>query len=203
VPIRTPRGRAAAYRPIWQWPLRSPARLGLTLAGVVAIAVGVSLAIGALGGTAPGTGLLSTGASSDGGTRAGSRSTAGAVATPAPTLLPPAADPAPSTLPLSEAPAAAIDLAARWSAAWLRPAAGTTGAQWLEGLRPYTTEEYLSTLTNVDPANVPATRVTGEARPVRVAAGSVQVEVPTDAVTLLVLVVETDTGWRVAGHDQA
>jgi hypothetical protein len=57
-------------------------------------------------------------------------------------------------------------------------------------------------LSAVDPTNIPATRVTGEPRPVRVAASSVQVEVPTNALTLLVLVVDTDEGWRVAGYDR-
>jgi hypothetical protein len=58
-------------------------------------------------------------------------------------------------------------------------------------------------LTGVDPANIPATRVTGEPRAVRVAARSVQVRVPTNALTLLVLVVQTEDGWRVAGYDRA
>ena len=44
-------------------------------------------------------------------------------------------------------------------------------------------------LVGVDPANIPATRVTGEPRATKVAARSVQVEVPTNALTLDVLVV--------------
>jgi hypothetical protein len=109
----------------------------------------------------------------------------------------------PTTLPLSQAPAAALSVAARWSAAWVRPPDGTTAQQWLDGLRPTTTEEYLGVLSNVDPGNIPATRVTGEPRAVRVAPRSVQVQVPTDALTLIVLVVDTQTGWRVAGYDRA
>jgi len=57
-------------------------------------------------------------------------------------------------------------------------------------------------LTGVDPANIPASKVTGEPRPVRVAARSLQVDVPTNALTLRVLVVETEDGWRVAGYDR-
>ena len=45
-------------------------------------------------------------------------------------------------------------------------------------------------------------RVTGEPRATKVAARSVQVEVPTNALTLDVLVVLTDDGWRVAGYDR-
>ena len=36
----------------------------------------------------------------------------------------------------------------------------------------------------------------------RVAPRSVQIEVRTDATTLLLLVVDTENGWRVAGHDR-
>ena len=61
-------------------------------------------------------------------------------------------------------------------------------------MRPYTTDEYLGVLTGVDPANIPASRVTGEPRALRVAARWVQVEVPTNALTLNVLVVATEDG---------
>jgi hypothetical protein len=204
VPIRTPRGRAAAYRGIWQWPLRSPARLAVTAVVVVAVAVGVSLAIGALGGGSDGRGTAGPWPSSTSGRSVPRAPGSAAVpSTPAPTALPPVPDLEPTTLPLSQAPAAALSVAARWSAAWVRPPDGTTAQQWLDGLRSTTTEEYLGVLSNVDPGNIPATRVTGEPRAVRVAPRSIQVQVPTDALTLIVLVVDTETGWRVAGYDRA
>jgi hypothetical protein len=80
---------------------------------------------------------------------------------------------------------------------------GTTSEQWIDRLRPFTTDEYLGVLGGVDPANVPASRVTGEPQAVRVAARSVQVQVPTNSITLVVLVVATEDGWRVAGYDRA
>lgn len=204
MPIRSPRGRAAAYRAIWQWPLRSPARLAVTVVAAVAVAVGVGLASAAL---APPQSALLTDRPSfpDRSVPSGPRTSGlpGQAVAPTPTVLPPVPELEPDTLPLSQAPAVAIEVAARWSAAWLRPPPGTTGEQWRENLRATTTEEYLGVLSNVDPANIPATRLTGEPRPVRVAARSVQVEVPTDALTLLVLVVDTETGWRVAGYDRA
>jgi hypothetical protein len=193
VPIRTPRGRAAAYRSLWQWPLRSPARLVVTVAVVLGLAVGISTALGALRGP---SGV------------AGTVPTSGAVSTPTvaptPSVLPPVPTNAPTTAPVSSAPTEALDVARRWTQAWVRPPAGTTAQQWLDGLRPYTTEAYLGVLTAVDPANNPATRVTGIVRAVEVTAESVQVEVPTDAVELLVLVVLTEDGtWLVSGHEQA
>jgi hypothetical protein len=117
-------------------------------------------------------------------------------------MLPPVPELTPSQLPLSSAPRAAVEVAARWAAAWVRPRQGTTPQQWLDGLRNTTTDEYLGVLSGVDPDNIPATRVTGEPRPVRVAARSVQVEVPTDTLKLVVLVVRTEDGWRVAGYDR-
>lgn len=200
MPIRSPRGRAAAYRAIWQWPLRSPARLAVTVVVVVAVVVGVSAGLGALGGGPRETGG-ETGPVAGGPTA--TRTSTGRSATPAPTALPPVADLTPMTLPPSAAPAAAVEVAARWSAAWLRPAEGVTGPQWMEGLRPFTTDEFLGQFATVDPANIPATRLTGEPQPVRVAANSVQVDVPTDALTLRVLVVLTeDRVWRVSGFDR-
>jgi hypothetical protein len=120
-----------------------------------------------------------------------------------PSVLPPVPVLTPSSLPLSAAPSSALSVAARWAAAWVDHPPGVTPQRWVDGLRPYTTDEYLGVLSGVDPANIPATRVTGEPRAVRVAARSVQVEVPTNALTLVVLVVATEDGWRVAGYDRA
>ena len=201
MPIRSPRGRAAAYRSLWAWPLRSPARLALTVAVLALVAVAVTSGLAALSGPAPAAGPSAAPAASG-----ASATTRPRVATsaPEPTALPPVPDLVPATLAPSAADPAALDVAARWAAAWVRPAEGTTAAQWLEGLRPLTTEEYLGVLGTVDPGNVPATQVTGVPRAVRVAESSVRAEVPTDTVTLLVLVVRTELGeWRVSGYDQA
>jgi hypothetical protein len=199
VPIRTPRGRSAAYRFLWQWPLRSPVRLGLCVVVALAVVVGVVAGLGALRGvTAAGPAIAGSGPSAT--------PTAGTMrrpATVAPTVLPPVAELAPSSLPVSAAPAAALSVAARWAAAWADHPQGTTPQQWIDGLRPFTTDEYLGVLAGVDPTNIPATKVTGEPRALRVAARSVQVRVPTNALTLVVLVVDTDSGWRVAGYDRS
>jgi len=200
MPIRTPRGRAAAYRAVWQWPLWSPARLVLTTAAILALAAAITLGIGALRGV-PSLSDRSAGPD-DVATGSPASGPAPGTAASAPTALPPVAELKPPSLPLSKAPSAAIRVAARWSAAWLRPPPGTTTEEWLDGLRPYTTEEYLPTLAGVAPENIPATKVTGEPRPVHVAPRSVQVEVRTNAATLLLLVVDTENGWRVAGQDR-
>jgi hypothetical protein len=207
VPIRSPRGRAAAYRALWQWPLRSPARLAVTVLVVAALAVGASFALAATtgrpsGGAAPAPSAAPDRTTGPASRTSGSAGSSGSSVPPTPTMLPPVPALEPTTLPLSQAPDVALEVAARWTAAWLRPPEGTTTQQWLEGLRLTTTPEYLGVLTTVDPSNIPATSVTGEPRPVRVAPDSVYVEVPTDAVTLRVLVVDTEDGWRVSDYDR-
>lgn len=195
MPIRSPHGRAAAYRALWQWPLRSPRRLGGTVLVVLALATAASYAIGSAPGLGPRTG-------GPAGVVAGGPS--GSTPAPGvPTALPPVPALEPQALPVSQAPPAALEVARRWARAWVRPAAGTSAGQWLDGLRPTTTDEYLGVLAAVDPNNVPAGRVIGPPRPTRVAPHSVQVQVQTDGPTLLVLVVDTESGWRVAGYDRA
>ena len=190
MPIRSPHGRSAAYRALWQWPLRSPARLVLTGIVVVALVVGATIGIGATNGSVS--------------LPVGARPTpsAAAVAPPEPVLLPPVPELEPTTLPVSAAPAAALQVASRWARAWVRPPDGTTAAKWLDGLRSTTTDEYLGVLSGVDPGNIPATKVTGAAKAVSVAPRSLRVQVPTDALTLVITVVDTDTGWRVSGYDR-
>ena len=199
MPVRTPRGRSAAYRFLWQWPLRSPARLGLCAVLVVAAVVGAVTGIGALRGPRPEGSVAAPTASAPPQTAA---PRTGAPATITPTVLPPVPRLSPSNLPVGAAPSPALAVAARWAAAWVDHPQGTTPQQWVDGLRPFTTDEYLGVLSGVDPANVPATKVVGEPRAVRVAARSVQVDVPTNTVTLRVLVVATEDGWRVAGYEK-
>lgn len=200
MPIRSPHGRAAAYRALWQWPLYSPARLAVTLVLLAAVIAGVTVAVSRLS-DASRTGA-STGEHS-GPTPAGAASGGDAVGRRVPSTLPPVPELTPTTLPLSQAPAEALDVAARFARAWVNPGPGVLAEQWRAGLRGLTTPEYFAQLAAVDPQNVPATRVTGAPRAVQVAARSVRVEVPTDALTLLVLVVRSEEGWRVAGYDQA
>jgi hypothetical protein len=191
MPIRSPHGRSAAYRALWQWPLRSPARLALTAIGVLAVLVAATIGIGMTNGSV--------------GLPVGARPTSSAatpVPPPEPVLLPPVRELEPTTLPVSAAPAAALQVASRWARAWVRPPDGTTAAKWLDGLRSTTTDEYLGVLSGVDPGNIPATKVTGAAKAVSVAPRSLRVQVPTDALTLVITVVDTDTGWRVSGYDR-
>lgn len=202
MPIRTNRGRAAVYRRFWGFPLRSPRHLAgtaIVVAGlIIAIGVGVPQLLGHRGddngptpAAAPGESSPSTQAEDS-----GSDSTT----VPFSTRLT-----APLAQPSSAAPSSdALTVAEQWARAWVNHPDGITTAQWLDGLRPYTTEEYLaSDMSTVDPANIPATLVTGNPVVVSSYTSSVQVVIPTDGPKLAITVSKTDAGWRVSEYDQA
>ena len=48
MPIRTNRGRAAVYRRLWAWPLRSPRHLVGAIVLVIVVAIGVAIAVARL-----------------------------------------------------------------------------------------------------------------------------------------------------------
>jgi hypothetical protein len=165
----------------------------MTVVVVLAVAFGVTYGLGAVRGPGPpAAGPQPTATPRAGAPVAstGTPSTRGA----------PSSEPSP--LPLDEAPPEALVAAERWAKAWVRPPDGTSDKQWLDGLRPLTTVQYLGVLSGVDPQNIPATKVTGKARAVRVADRNVQAEVPTDALTLRLLLVQDESGWRVASYDR-
>lgn len=198
MPIRSPRGRAAAYRSVWQWPLRSPARLAVFVVVLGGLVFGLVHLAGQLGAGASGGGPP--------GAQQGERWDAGGSgvsATPTPTMLPPVPELTPEALPPEQASPQALEVARVWASAWVNHPEGTTPQQWLAGLRPYTTDEFLGVLANVDPMNIPASRVTGQATPTRAASKSVEVHVPTDTLRLTILVVDTDAGWKVSRYDRA
>ncbi|MFE0026755.1 hypothetical protein [Amycolatopsis sp. NPDC059021] len=198
MPIRTNRGRTAVYRRLWGWPLRSPRHLIGTL-------VFLAIVLTALGIVLPK--VIGRPASAAGGPDGTSAS-----ATPGPGLAvpPPAASTLPTRLtgpqatPSTAAPSQdAIKVAKEWAAAWVKHPNGITNAQWLEGLRPYTTDEYLPVMSTVDPANIPATKVTGEPAVMTSYTSSMKLVVPTDGPKLSITVVNSPAGWRVSDYDQA
>jgi hypothetical protein len=201
VPIRTHRGRAAVYRKFWGWPVRSPKHLAGTLLALVAIALGLGQVLpDNRGDTTP--------------TVPPRR----AEQAPIPNQFTPPSRPAiaesgigrqpavpfpGSPAPSTPAPAAALTVAQSWVRAFLTTPRGVTSARWIEQLRPYTTEELLPELRSVDPANVPAAQINGEPRTVSSSASSVEVDVPTTAAVVRLLLVSTPAGWRVAGYERA
>ncbi|MDT8909332.1 hypothetical protein [Amycolatopsis sp. PS_44_ISF1] len=198
MPIRTNRGRAAVYRRLWGWPLRSPRHLAGTL---VFLAVLVTVLGIVLPKAVDRPALAQTGP------RASSSSAKppGGLAAPVPSssTLPTRLS-SPLATPTSAPPnPEAVNVAKQWATAWANHPAGISNADWLNGMRALTTEEYLPVMSTVDPANIPATRVTGEPAVSSSYTSSVQVVVPTDGPKLSITVVDTGAGWRVADYDQA
>ncbi|ROT28028.1 hypothetical protein [Micromonospora sp. HM5-17] len=102
-------------------------------------------------------------------------------------------EPSPWTSPGAPEPA---EVARAFADAWLRRA-GVTAAQWHDGLRPYATEELLDKLAGVDPAGIPAERITGEPRTVPVTDSLVEVVLPVDTGELRLGLEAEEGRWRV------
>jgi hypothetical protein len=94
-------------------------------------------------------------------------------------------------------------VAGSWGRAWVNHPQGMTNEQWRDNLRPFTQEEYLDTeMASVDPANIVATKVTGEPVSVESYTSSVKVKLGTDDGDLLITVIDTPDGWRVSFYEQ-
>lgn len=199
MPIRTNRGRSAVYRRLWGWPLRSPAHLIGVGVVVLALIIGLGFLVPQLlgaGERGPTEEYPRTYSGEQPGDQGGSAADTSGSALPTrltePLRTPTHAPPAPQ----------ALQAAKSWAQAWVKHPRGVTNKQWLDGLRPFTTQEYLPTMSSVDPANIPASRVTGEPKAVNSYTSSVEVDVPTDALVLRITVVKTGDGWRVADYSQ-
>ncbi|MER7082488.1 hypothetical protein SAMN02982929_05862 [Saccharopolyspora kobensis] len=190
MPIRTHRGRAAVYRRLWGWPLRSPKHLA---AAVVALAV-VATLVGFVLPEPPPSQNLAEPATSEPPAHS-------AVVPPTPTKAPPTisvpADP-PAQTPPDPAGVAVVE---EWGKAWVDHPVGADRQQWLAKLRPYTTDEFITEMASVDPANA-GNVITGVATAVSSTGGAMQVRLPTDIGVLQVTVTKTRFGWRVAQYDK-
>ena len=198
MPIRTNRGRTAVYRRLWGFPLRSPRHLVATAVAVAVLIIGIGVTVprvlGRNGGNAPVPARIEDTSSAQPGTSGDSTSLPFSTRLTAPLVQPSSAAPSPE----------ALNMAKLFVQAWVNHPIGITNTQWLNGLRPYTTEEYLnSEMSSVDPVNIPATKVTGDPIVITSYTSSVQVVIPTDGPKLGVTVSKTSEGWRVSGYDQA
>lgn len=181
MPLRTDRGRAAVYRRLWGWPLRSRAHLAGALIGVAAIVAGVSTAVSAVQ----------------------ERPAASRPQPPSQQQKPPSAQPRPLPPPPAPAPPEALTAAAAFAREWVNHPLGMPAAAWTGQLQPLSEPELLIRLADADPSRVPETQVTGEPTVTTAADQVVTVAVPTDAGPLTVTVAHSAAGWRVHQVDQA
>ena len=197
MPIRTHRGRAAVYRRLWGWPLRSPKHLvgAVVLAAVVLTGIGFAL-------PNPPPPERSTSSSSQRAAEAERQAHPRPVAAPPTAAAPPSVS-VPNTPPPQVPPdPAGVALVEQWGHLWADHPPGTDRQRWAARLQPFTSEEFQPLMGSVDPANVPASQVTGPATPVRSTPGSMDVRLPTNAGDITVRLIKEPAGWRVAGYDE-
>jgi hypothetical protein len=220
MPIRTNRGRAAVYRRLWGWPLRSPRHLAVVVVFILAIVLFLSTVLPRVTG-----GGSSAAQNTAGSATSSAKATVGST-TPsqgAPGIVPPATPPpgsggssqqSPTLTQTRQSPsenrtparadAKALDTASRWAEAFVNHPEGVSAQDWLNPLRDLTTEEYFAArLSTIDPKTVQASRIRGG--PVATAdsyTSSVTVLIPTDAKKLSITLIKTGAGWRVNEHTE-
>src|SRR5262245_2566861 len=89
-------------------------------------------------------------------------------------------------------------LATQFLDAWLRHT-NVTPEAWYAGLQRYMTTRLAGELNGVDPAGVPATRITGKVTLVDHAANFVEASIPVDSGVVTLRLLATDGRWLVDG----
>lgn len=149
MPIRTNRGRAAVYRRLWGWPLRSPRHLAASIIIFVVVVVALGVIIPRLlDRKAADPFAAGPPSSSSQGTQVGQLPSSGS-------SLPTKA-PSPSNSAKAAPPQADAQLVAElWAENWVKPPPGNDVTKWLKQLEEYTTPEFLAQMATIDPRNVP------------------------------------------------
>jgi hypothetical protein len=202
MPIRTNRGRAAVYRRLWGWPLRSPKHLASACIVLAILVIGLGIVLPqTLNRNVSPTPADPFAASPTSSSRftAGIPITSSATTSPLPTRL--------SEPLLTPSPAApnpdGLKVAKQWATAFVTHPDGITNAQWQDGLRPFTTEEAMTETKEVEPGNIPANQVIGEPRALKSFSKSLEAEVATNGPKLVITVIDTGNGWRVSHYNSA
>lgn len=200
MPIRTNRGRAAVYRRLWGWPLRSPRHLAASIIIFVVVVVALGVIIPKVLDRRPAapTAAGPSSTSQQGqGTQVGQLPSSGVSL---PTKLPP-----PTATASAAPPAAGAQVTAElWAEAWIKPPPDNDVNKWLAELRPYTTEEFLAQMATIDPKNAP-NKITEKVAPKRSTVSSADFLVGTDIgkVVITLIKLSPSNEWRVNGYTKA
>jgi hypothetical protein len=198
VPIRTNRGRAAVYRRLWGWPLRSPRHLAASIIIFVVVVVALGVIIPRVLDRKPtDPSLAGQPSTSVQGNQVGQLPSSGVSL---PTKQPPPSNSAQAAPPEANAQL----IAENWAETWIKPPPDNDVNKWLAELRPYTTEEFLAQMATIDPKNVPS-KLTPGVRPVRSTVSSADFEVSTDLgkVVITLIKVSPSNKWLVNGYTKA
>ncbi|SMD21987.1 hypothetical protein [Lentzea albidocapillata] len=194
MPIRTNRGRAAVYRRLWGWPLRSPRHLAASIVIFVMLVVALGVIIPRVLDRKPAdpsaAGQPST---SSQGTQVGQLPSSG---TSLPTKAPSPSNSAKAAPP----PADAGLIAELWAETWIKPPPDNDVNKWLKQLEDYTTPEFLAQMATIDPRNVPD-KITGKVTAVKSTTSSIDYAIPTDQGKVQITLVKAPDGsWRVTSY---
>ena len=96
---------------------------------------------------------------------------------------------------------AATRVAAGFVRAWAQPELDQ--GSWLAGMRPFVASSLLKTLSSTDPAQVPASTMTGEAKLVHTTATTEVVDVPTNGGPVAVTLLASTGRWKVTDIEPA
>lgn len=174
-------GRAVRW-PLWSW-------RNLTVTAVLALVLLAALGrltngVGASAAPAPRTSLTASVPTVPAAPATSSApTTAGSVA----------ASPS-STTPAKVSAESPVAVATAFVTAWSTTTHGE--ASWLAAMKPWGTPSLLSSLTGTDPAQVPATRVTGDAALKSIKGATATVSVPTDGGRIAVDLVNQSGTWK-------
>ncbi|GHH56783.1 hypothetical protein [Lentzea cavernae] len=198
MPIRTNRGRAAVYRRLWGWPLRSPRHLAASIIIFVVLVVALGVIIPRVldRGPADPSAAGQPSSSSSQGTQVGQLPSSGA-------SLPTKA-PSPSNSAKAAPPAVDAQLTAElWAETWIKPPPGNDVNKWLKELEDYTTPEFLAQMATIDPRNVP-NKLVDKVKAVKSTTSSIDYEVTTNLGKVRITLVKAPDGkWRVNSYTKA
>ncbi|MFD4670711.1 hypothetical protein ACFWNN_13310 [Lentzea sp. NPDC058450] len=198
MPIRTNRGRAAVYRRLWGWPLRSPRHLAASIIIFVVLIVALGVIVPKVLDRKPADpNAAGQNSTSSQGTQVGQLP--GSSGASLPTKLPPPSISASAAPPQADAQL----IAELWAENWIKPPPDNDVNKWLAQLRPYTTEEFLAQMATIDPKNVP-TKITQKVTAKKSYVSSADFEVGTDEGKVLITLVKTPSkDWRVNSYTKA
>jgi len=196
VPIRTNRGRAAVYRRLWGWPLRSPRHLAASIIIFVVLVVALGVIIPRVLDRRPADPNAAVQPSSSSqGTQVGQLPSSGASL---PTKVPP-----PSNSAKAAPPAADAQLVAElWAENWVKPPPNNDVNKWLKQLEEYTTPEFLAQMATIDPRNVPTSF--DKVKAVKSTTSSIDFETTTSIGKVRITAVKAPNGeWLVNSYTKA
>ncbi|HEX9336402.1 MAG TPA: hypothetical protein VF892_10975 [Pseudonocardiaceae bacterium] len=204
MPVRSDRGRNAAFRRLFTWPWRSPKHLAITSVVAAVAVVGVAAASNAVTSAAPAAAHASSLATQPATTPFAVSTTTPAVTSTTTAGVSTAVTPSSTAASITVSTPSSmvgdpVAAAGTFAAYWVQHT--TDQAAWDATLKPLATDEWGNVvLPTIPPSSVTASTVTGTGRLVSNTSRSAQVTVPlnTGAITISLQDITGQGGWKVS-----